>query len=434
MNKWLSTGYLQSKPTGALNRDKGIIEGALVVTEGEAKGHGVFLESEFVDEVIRQGNESRAGLKARFGHPNMCSTALGTFLGRWKNFRRETVTRDDGSQAIAARADLFLSASAKETPNGDLHDYVLTLAETEGDMFGTSVVFTCGTGYRRTQSGRKMRPVSDDYGYVRAWMADDGQPWDAAADPIIERDYAECDKLHACDCVDDPAANDGMFSRFSKESMAGQITEFLDLHPQVWQAVEKNPEILAALASYGDQIDAFTKRYRDYREHNPKDSAMSNDADASVAAPDSGTPAPVATPENKPEIAADAAPKPDEAKPQTPLAVTPEAPPAPVAPVALVAPKVEPPDARKEFARMKADFGADIAAEIFEAGKGYADAQSLAYKRAKDEAAALRKQLAEVAPASAGTPAAFAPADEKKDVDENGVHRLFKDGTRKPRK
>lgn len=118
MNKWLSTGYLKSKPEGAVDRERGIIPGALVVTEGEAKGHGVFLEAEFVDEVIRQGNEAKAGLKARFGHPNMCSTALGTFLGRWKNFRRDTITRDDGSQAVAARADLFLSQSAKDTPHG----------------------------------------------------------------------------------------------------------------------------------------------------------------------------------------------------------------------------------------------------------------------------------------------------------------------------
>ena len=140
--KWMSTGYLKSKPTGGINREAGIIEGVKVCTAGEAQGHDVSLDAEFVDTVVRFGNERKQGLKARFGHPNMCSTALGTFLGRYKNFRKETTTRDDGSEAVAAVADMFMSNEAKETPNGNLYDYVLGLAENEPDMFGTSIVFT----------------------------------------------------------------------------------------------------------------------------------------------------------------------------------------------------------------------------------------------------------------------------------------------------
>jgi hypothetical protein len=122
---------------------------------------------------------------------------------------------------------------------------------------------------------------------------------------------------------------------------------------------------------------------------------------------------------------------------------------APVAPVPVEAtkqaaeepkaeqPKPEPakpaapelPDARKEFARMKADFGAEIAAEIFERGGNYGDALALAHKRAKAEAVSLREQLA-AAKANAGQPADFAPvAENKSGVDEKGVARVFRDGT-----
>jgi hypothetical protein len=81
------------------------------------------------------GNESKAGIKARFGHPNICSTALGTYLGRYRNFRRS---------AGKVMADLHLDLSAARSPKGNLYDYILTLAETNPDMFGASIAFNAG--------------------------------------------------------------------------------------------------------------------------------------------------------------------------------------------------------------------------------------------------------------------------------------------------
>jgi hypothetical protein len=424
LTRWLSTGYLTSKPE-RVDREKGIISGALVVTEGEAKGHGLWLESGFVDEVVAQGNASKSGLKARFGHPNMCSTALGTFLGRWKNFRVETITRNDGSKASAARADLFLSASAKDTPNGDLFDYVLTLAEKDGDMFGTSIVFTRGEEYRRTRSGKRVtrqweagKDGYDAQGYKAfRWVDESGKDHDPATDPIIERDYVTCKKLHACDAVDDPAANDGLFSQFAQETVAGQITEFLDLHPQVWTAVENNPEVLAALAQYGDRIDEFVKRYRDYLGHNQGEKAMSDEADAGVAAPEE-TPATVAKKELK--AGAEAADEQENATEESAPEGEQES---EVQDGECAPPDGEPkteqaqeskPLSREEFVAIVDEFGAEIAALTVRDGGDGAYAMRLAYLAAKKENESLRGRVAELESKnkSGGTPVPVTAARE----------------------
>ena len=216
---------------GGVEYDSGVVRNVAVVTEGEARGHGVWLDSEFVDAVVEMGNARRSGIKARFGHPSMSSTALGTFLGRFKNFRRV-----DENGVAMARADLFLSNSASETPHGDLREYVLNLAENDPEAFGASIVFEPADYYQRTEEGAK-RIV-------------DG-PWSSD-----EKVFVEMGSLRAADLVDDPAANpEGLFaSGWSKETFAGQVSEFLDTHPQIFELLLKKPEI----------VEGFLKRYAAY--------------------------------------------------------------------------------------------------------------------------------------------------------------------------
>jgi len=280
-HRWMSSGFLRAAPVGEVNADKGVIEGVSVCTVGEAKGHGINLDSEFVAAVAEMGNAKKQGLKARFGHPNMCSTALGTFLGRFKNFRVE---------AEQVLADLFLSNEAKETPHGNLFDYVMGMAVNEPDMFGTSIVFTPGRMYQRDEDGSKV-VVVDEF----------------SADPNLPM-FVECAAVHACDAVDEPAANDGLFSRFSQETIAGQITEFLDLHPHVWDAIESNPSIIEALARHGDKVDTFTESYRLYREQNGKGRTMKNEDASSEQLEEASVDEPEAleTPEQSEDIEASA--------------------------------------------------------------------------------------------------------------------------------
>jgi hypothetical protein len=86
------------------------------------------------DETLQQAYQfathGNNGLKARFTHPNMSSDGMGSYLGRWKNFRLA-----DG----VLRADLHIADAAFKSPQGDLGTYVMEMADNNPDMFGVSL-------------------------------------------------------------------------------------------------------------------------------------------------------------------------------------------------------------------------------------------------------------------------------------------------------
>jgi len=426
----MSSGFLKAAPTGVIDPEQGVIEGVSVCTVGEATGHCVHLDNEFLARVQELGNAKRQGLKARFGHPNMCSTALGSFIGRFKNFRKGTTLRD-GEEVECALADLFVSNEAKETPHGDLHQYIFGMAENEPDMFGTSIVFTRGRNYKRTKGGKKIyhpgwSPEGDETVDEHQKRRDE---WRDTPGPM----YVECEALHACDAVDEPAANDGLFSRFSQETIAGQITEFLDLHPGVFKAIEANPSILEALARYGDKVDEFMNRYREYREHNQED-AMSDEPTPSAesleaGAPERAEPEAPETPAAELETPAEE-PATELAEPETPEPAELETPAEP-GEEELTEPAAEPEDtppeqaaeptpgeslARDEFTRIADEFGADIAVQTARDGGTYEDARELHYKALDEENATLRARVAELEGAEGATPAAVTEEKKAKSV------------------
>jgi hypothetical protein len=84
--------YFRSNPIyhqspSLIDRESGIIKDVVLCQVGEAKGHDLFIDQDFINDVVKFGNQNPAGVKARFGHPNICSTALGSYLGRFRTFR-----------------------------------------------------------------------------------------------------------------------------------------------------------------------------------------------------------------------------------------------------------------------------------------------------------------------------------------------------------
>jgi FtsZ-binding cell division protein ZapB len=73
--------------------------------------------------------------------------------------------------------------------------------------------------------------------------------------------HARLSQLHAADLVDDPAATDGMFAGASGLSLAAQMTEWLDTHPGILQAVNDEPELLNIVTRYADELKPFLTRY-----------------------------------------------------------------------------------------------------------------------------------------------------------------------------
>jgi hypothetical protein len=191
----------------------GAIYGIAVMTNGNVKDdRGWEIDDQTLEQIVSAGKEhANMGLKSRFGHPNMSMTALGTFVGRMKNFRK------DGD---IARADLYLSRTAYETPDGDLASYVMELAEKDPDAFGTSVVLgDFELEYRLEKNGTAKKDK-------------DGKE----LPPILR-----VKSLMAVDVVDDPAANNGMFGKFFNESveLSAKATEFMDRLLSSPEAVER---------------------------------------------------------------------------------------------------------------------------------------------------------------------------------------------------
>jgi len=184
------------------------------------------------------------GLKARFGHPNMCNDALGTYLGRFKNFRKVIEETKEGKRYHAV-ADLHLDESAKDTPNGNLFDYVLSLAKTSPDMFGTSIVFRRGdTEYKKEKDAEGNE---------------------------IEKPYATMKTLHAADLVDEPAATDSLFN---KDSFASIATRFLDENPSLYELLNENENIL----------DEFMSKYKEYKQvKNENQNEMNEDLEKKLS-------------------------------------------------------------------------------------------------------------------------------------------------------
>lgn len=175
----------------------GMIKGVSVITRGEALGHGMWIDADFLSDVTAAINGSKAasgGLKARFTHPGLSSDGLGSHLGRLLDARTE------GDKVLA---DLHIVEAARNSPDGDLAEYVMGLADEDPAAFGMSIVFERDIKAEQDFLERHSTPEGDDSVFT---SPDD--------DNVNNYLHARLSRLRAGDAVDEPAANPaGMFSR-----------------------------------------------------------------------------------------------------------------------------------------------------------------------------------------------------------------------------
>ncbi len=203
MNRYLSAPTIFSAPAGQIDRLNGIIQGVTIAQVGLAKGHGAFIDKDFLLQLVDNAAAKPAGIKARFGHPNMCSTALGSYLGRFKNY---------SYSGNSVKADLYLDDTARNSPSGDLYSYVLDMAEKNPDMFGASIYFQSADSHFQKEDV-------------------DGKE--------VNKEYFRLLDLRGTDIVDEPAATDGLFSA---TTFPGIATEFLDANPEIAELIFSKPE------------------------------------------------------------------------------------------------------------------------------------------------------------------------------------------------
>ena len=276
-SRWFSTGFMVGG-VGSVDAEKHTLHDAVLIRPGEALGHGMWIDAAFCEDIAARGAAvGDKGMKARFGHPNMCNEALGTFLGRWKNARiilgEEKSMGDVAGQTIkCVVGDLFLSSTAAESPKGDLRKYVEEMAAKEPQHFGASIVFTMDRDAMWKESVQNGAVEKEDE--MGAYLDFSGYK---SPDPANVKNlpHARCAELHAADLVDDPAATDGMFAGAGGLSLAAQMTEWLDTHPGVLKAINDEPELLNIVTRYADELKPFLNRYTENLSKKPTVAAES---------------------------------------------------------------------------------------------------------------------------------------------------------------
>lgn len=225
---------------GEIDTENEVLHDVQITLEGEALGHGVWLDREFCEAVAAAGNATGdVGLKVRYGHPAMCSDAIGTELGRAKNFRVVDVEREiegEKVQAAGVVADVHLLKSAHSAPQGDIAKHVLETAKEDPKQFGQSIVFTYSDWVVKDADGNR-------HSYVKECCGEDEkknksyEQWKAQS--ADGKEYAVLGKLHGSDFTDTPAATDGIFST---NTLAEEAERMLEEHPQILEVLEKNPK------------------------------------------------------------------------------------------------------------------------------------------------------------------------------------------------
>lgn len=232
--------WFRSKPKAStfaaenIDREAGTIKNIVLCEVGPAKGHGVELEQEFINDALAYAKEHHEtnGLKCRFGHPALSDTTMGTQLGFLKNFRVE------GEQL---KGDLQLLEAAKNGKNGqNLWQWTFDMAEQKPDFIMSSIVFVQKNLYQYDEDGKK---------YIWFGYDDDGN-WIENSDnlPFANKPvYISLKDLLYNDLVEQGAATDNMFSDdnigsvVNSEKYAIIAGRFSAEHPELVEFLKENP-------------------------------------------------------------------------------------------------------------------------------------------------------------------------------------------------
>lgn len=212
--------------------EAGIIKNVILCEVGEAKGHGLHLEQEFIDSLHAYAlKHHKVGMKARFGHPSMSNESLGTEMGRFKNFQL------DGS---LIRADLHLFESANLSPNNPgIKDWMLNMADEDANAIMCSIVFQPASLYQYDVKGNQQEVSWDMWDGV--WV-----PKDPKAKLVKgAKTYPKLKAFTHTDIVDEGAATSKLFSaQFNQDKFGVIATEFLNEYPQVAEFIKEKPQKL----------------------------------------------------------------------------------------------------------------------------------------------------------------------------------------------
>jgi hypothetical protein len=200
--QWLRSLATSSGAKVGVDREQNAILGYVVAQEGVFKDRRGAFDMKSLRMIRDMMASEPKGLKSRFTHPDISGDGLGKFLGRVKNPRLDKILKpldgpnqpglsDNAYREInVVRADLYLDPTCFDTPNGNLGDYVMRLAESDSDALSSSLVLRPD---EEAQLDDRGKPLVDET----------GQPLPTLWRPL---------EIHASDVVDIGDAVDGFLS------------------------------------------------------------------------------------------------------------------------------------------------------------------------------------------------------------------------------
>ena len=168
-----------------VDREAGVLRGVSVITEGEAKGHGMIVDGVTLEQVKACAETYVDGLRVKMDH----YTGIDAMVG---------VLRDFQIDGLQLRADLHLIKSH------DDFEKILEMAETMPGSFGLSISFS--------GESEDVEVPSDDSEEVEP---NSGELPEGGVEIVRA---ARCMEIYSADIVDQPAANpSGLFQAMPED-------------------------------------------------------------------------------------------------------------------------------------------------------------------------------------------------------------------------
>jgi hypothetical protein len=168
-----------------VDRESGVLRGVSVITEGEAKGHGMIVDGVTLEQVKACAETYVDGLRVKMDH----YTGIDAMVG---------VLRDFQIDGLQLRADLHLIKSH------DDFEKILEMAETMPGSFGLSISFS--------GESEDVEMPSDDSEEVEP------NSGELPESPVEIVRAARCMEIYSADIVDQPAANpSGLFQAMPED-------------------------------------------------------------------------------------------------------------------------------------------------------------------------------------------------------------------------
>lgn len=224
-----------------IDTENRIIYDVIMCSVGPAKGHGVHLEQEFIDNAVSYASKKlKAGVPAEWGHN---WEGMGKQLGMYKNIR---VVGGD----MVGDLHIYHSADISPTHPG-MGEYLFSIALEDHTRVNSSIKFYEDGYYQRDKNGTK----------IKVWYWDKENGW---IRPFKEygKVFVEFKELIGCDIVSKGATTSTLFDSNTMYHKFQDIVNDPKFIPFLESNYEDMPQLSEFFADkFDDSMFAKMKRF-----------------------------------------------------------------------------------------------------------------------------------------------------------------------------